>query len=103
MACKYFDNCEHHSGWCQSDNMIYTCTYGLNRIISEHTLDKIELEKKIKKLKSEKEFVLTILKTISEQIGDYGITDINTKEALTDLQKCFKEFDIKISQTGVSL
>lgn len=103
MACKYFDNCEHHSGWCQSDNMIYTCTYGLNRIISEHTLDKIELEKKIKKLKSEKEFVLTILKAVSEQIADYRFSETSMEEILTDIQKVFKEQNIDLSQTGESL
>lgn len=70
MACKYFDNCEHHSGWCQSDNMIYTCTYGLNRIISEHTLEKIELKKKINKLQSKSDFLLTLLKTAMERLGE---------------------------------
>lgn len=70
MACKYYNNCEHRSGWCRSDNTIYTCTYGLNRIVTEHTLEKIKLKKHIKKVESERDFLLTLLKTAMERLGE---------------------------------
>lgn len=107
MACRFYDNCEHHSGWCKADNMISNCTYGLNRIIAEHTLDKIELEKKIKKLESENDFMKTLLKTAMEtieQFNDCGIdTNISIEDAIADLQNAFKEQGIELCETGGSL
>lgn len=70
MSCKYFDNCEHRSGWCRSDNMISTCTYGLNKIVAEHTIEKIELRKQIKKFQSERDFLTTLLTTAIHRLGE---------------------------------
>lgn len=51
MACKYYGNCEHQSGWCQSDSMLIKCTYGLNNLCSERIQKIVKLEEENKELK----------------------------------------------------
>lgn len=51
MACKYYGNCEHQSGWCQSDSMLIKCTYGLNNLCSEQILKIVRLEDENAELK----------------------------------------------------
>ena len=51
MACKYYGNCEHQSGWCQSDSMLIKCTYGLNNLCSERIQKIVRLEEENKELK----------------------------------------------------
>lgn len=70
MACKFNGKCEHRSGQCKSDNTIFNCTYGLNGIIVDHTLEKIQLKKKIDKLQSERDFLLTLFQTAMERLGE---------------------------------
>lgn len=69
MSCKYNKKCEHRSNGCKSDNTIFSCTYGLNSIILEHTMTEIALKKKIKKLKSENSFIKTLLQTAMKCLG----------------------------------
>ncbi|MGN1086142.1 MAG: hypothetical protein ACI4Q5_03820 [Porcipelethomonas sp.] len=51
MACRYYGNCEHQSGWCQSDRILIKCVYGLNKLCREHTQKIVKLEEENEELK----------------------------------------------------
>ena len=66
MACKYYGNCEHQSGWCQSDSMLIKCTYGLNNLCSERILKIVRLEDENAELKRLLRLAVEDMKNVSD-------------------------------------
>lgn len=66
MACKYYGNCEHQSGWCQSDSMLIKCTYGLNNLCSERIQKIVRLEEENKELKRLLRLAVEDIKKVSD-------------------------------------
>ena len=71
MACKYYGNCEHQSGWCQSDSMLIKCTYGLNNLCSERIQKIVRLEEENKELKRLLRLAVEDLSGIDGVCDDY--------------------------------
>lgn len=68
MACKYYGNCEHQSGWCQSDSMLIKCTYGLNNLCSERIQKIVKLEEENKELKRLLRLAVEDFETLSDEV-----------------------------------
>lgn len=92
MACKYYEDCEHQSGWCKSGSMLVKCNYGLNRLYDEQIIKIADLEDENKKLKQqlEAENIELAERLTDEEVFQYGCMLGDAHKKISELKRLLK-------------
>ena len=92
MACKYYGDCEHQSGWCKSDSILVKCNYGLNRLCDEQIIKIADLEDENKKLKQQLEAKNIELagKLTDKEVFQYGCMLGDAHKKISELKRLLK-------------